>query len=419
MILVKKSYITLKENGFIITFYKIFYKLNLIYFNKLRKKSKWKHASYIGKRIIALYPEELWFYEKQIECYRNLKEYDLENRLLEKYINEQFNSFSKTISEIKKEISSNYNLESEYKLLGGFENVGFMEHSAVSKKYLTKIILNSGWRENTFYSKIYPLHPRLQKVTPKMINLESDSSTNMNFITTEKIEGIIPEFNDGVIKKVIEITQILNSIKQTNIKHLFPMDEFKNLDHLKVINSEVGVFGNLAYFNEINKELPNRLVIYQLLSELENTGYSPHSIRLIKRLEKVILENKMYKKLFPNKHYSFRHGDLTLNNIIQKIPSGELKLLDWGNSRMGPKWFDITGFLALTKISFNDINKLYLQGEFSSCLDPVEKLFFIYTLIVIWFNVLSKKEFGNNYDIYLEPAIKQLETIERIIINTN
>ncbi|MGP4106327.1 hypothetical protein [Virgibacillus sp. L01] len=76
---------------------------------------------------------------------------------------------------------------------------------------------------------------------------------------------------------------------------------------------------------------------------------------------------------------------------------------------IGPSWCDIAGFLGESKYSFERIHTEYINSEVSSHLEPIEKLFLVYTIIVLWFTEFSKEEFDNSHDIYLRPAIELLE----------
>ncbi|MCR2822017.1 phosphotransferase [Lederbergia panacisoli] len=385
----------------------------MYYFNKLSREKKWNQASYIGERIIANYPEEIWFYPKLIECYQNINEERRANQILGKYIDLKFNGFSREIEEIETQISSNQPISSEYKWFGGYQNNGFMVHLVENKKYLSKLCSYWSWRERIFYLEIYKRYPRIRDITPLMVSFIESGKSNMYYITSEKIEGAYPLFTDDVIKKVIHMTHIVSSIKYGEICNLFPTSYYPDINELDVPNKKSPTFGVLRYFNEIHKEKPNKELFATLLNQMDELNYSKDSIKLIKRLRTVIIENYMFKKIIPTNHFSLRHGDLTQRNMILERDSEKLLFLDWGQVGIGPSWYDIAGFLGQSKWSFDKINTFHL----SIINDPIEKLFFIYTLILVWFNVLSKDEFNNQHDLYLKPAIEQAEILEQRILS--
>jgi serine/threonine protein kinase len=414
MSFLRKIYVIFRENGLIILFYKLIQRFNIYYFNKLIGNEKWKQASFIGGRLIALYPQELWIYQRQIECYRKLKDEEQANQLLEKYLNVKFNGLTRAMEQIKGQISFDLPIKSEYVWLGGGENNGFIEHTVKKNKYLTKIT-SRGWRERLFYLEIYNQYPGLQEITPKMVSLESNGS-NIYLITTEKIEGKKPGITDKVIREVIKKNCLISSIKYDEINHLFTTFEYKKFDPFKVLDKEEIIFVNLGYLNEVHKKLPNRLVLSTLQNKLEELNHSLETIGIIKRLEKVILKNNMYEMIIPNKHYSLQHSDLKPDNMIIDGSTGKLLILDWGRIKIGPRWNDIAGFLGFAKLPFHRIRYLFLENGNAPNYDLIEKLFFIYTLILVWFNVLSKDEFDNKQDLYLKPAIEHLEFLGSEII---
>nr|WP_272495810.1 phosphotransferase [Bacillus pinisoli] len=133
-------------------------------------------------------------------------------------------------------------------------------------------------------------------------------------------------------------------------------------------------------------------------------------IKVVDHLNNLIFGENYYKFISPEVHFTLQHGDFFKANMLINNHTGELKIIDWVGVRLGPRWVDIALFLGTIKLPFDIIRNNFLDHDRCNY-EPVEKLFFIYTLIVSWAVTFNKNEVENCFENFYSPALDYLESI--------
>ncbi|MCI1590690.1 phosphotransferase [Heyndrickxia oleronia] len=416
MHLLKKTYKIIIHEGFFALFHKFLLWKKYKSFVKQISQKYWKKAIILGEKLILRYPNEIECYQLLAECYRELGQNNLANLTLKKGLH-LYMPLEKIVDCIRKGFNNQTISFSEYCYLGGEQNLGCIEHILKDiedeKKYLTKIsFMSSNEKERHFYTKIYPRFQSIKTITPRVVQYQELTSGNLLLITMEKIQATNLYQIEEIINKVMNASKIISSIKYTEVSNLLPKPDFDKdfqLFHSYLIDHPICA---LHSFIAIHKREANEQLFYLMSKRMQELNYSVKSKSLIKRLENAILANRLYTHISPELHYSLQHGDFDTHNILIEETSSKLYIIDWGNMRIGPEWVDIAGFFGLSKIRFQVINNQFLLNDaFSGHLEPIEKLFFIYTLIVTWFVVFTVEEFNEKIEDYLRPAVLSIESM--------
>ncbi len=385
--------------------------INDSYFKKLIRDKKWLKASKVGEKLVSQYHSDINNRRNLARCYWELHEYKLASKALKLDM-----SLEDIVLKSKAQIPvATEFIESKYLNLGGKKNLGIIEHKSKlrAEMYYTKISLKSD-NEKLFYKEIYrTFGSKIQSITPKILSINYIEQDNITLVTTEKVEGKRPDtVSRSLLDSVIRINNVITSIRYKDINNLIEQPdfntEFKLFSDRKPRNPRV----LLKSFIAIHKREANEKLFRLIYERMHKLQHSIESIKLIKRLESIILSSKIYEKLEPEVHYSILHGDFGKDNLLNNRKEEKLYIIDWGSFRTGPSWVDIVNIMVNLKLSFTEIKVYYLSNSEAYFEDRnIEQIFFLYTILVAWFITMSKDEFDKQHENYLKPAINYLEDL--------
>lgn len=310
-------------------------------------------------------------------------------------------------------------VDSRYMYLGGRVNYGFVEHWPVEKTasgndrgYLTKIARAGSTgvkKEKRFYRQICERFSVLQEFTPPLVDITEIKEKDLTFLTLRKIAGTVPdnkEFLDGISG----VQEILAAIKYDQIKGCLDDDLTSGfwLDHTKVpVGRRTGYTFASIHQPTTNKKIINWL--YQKAAGQKGAGELQAQIGRIKHL---ILDRQLYARLDPGVNYCLAHGDFGRYNLLADS-DGRVYVLDWSNYLAAPRGYDMAYYFRKIKWKWRKIEKEFLAcPERSGYLTPLEKIFFIYALIVLRFvEEFTDTPFREDYRKFLEPAVDCLEKL--------
>ena len=382
----------------------------------------WGKAARIGEWLIKLFQKRLEYYHILARCYIALGEEDSATKVLRKGLEKNL-LYSKIIGYLSETPGGYIPKATKYVYFGGEQNLGCIEQSVVIdgivEKYLTKISTISGFeKEKLFYQSIYNSYPKIKGITPYLIDIKEIAEDNLVLIRMKKVMGIVPPLNKEMINKAINANKIITSIRYGAIKGDVPMEEKDGEFKLYYGKNRKHPICALQSFSSIHIENVNRQLFASIFKSMKAKGYTYKSIELIKRVESVIIGHRLFTKICPDVHYSLLHGDYGKQNMLVDYKDGNLYIIDWGNMRIGPTWVDIAGFFGQLMQPFHVVKDEFLfNDKVSSDFEPIEKLFFVYTLIVTWFIVFTKREFEENHYLYISPAVEAMEALKKEIIS--
>lgn len=389
-------------------------------FHKYLVRKDWERVLIYCYRLANNHPEKIEYHQRVARCLKELGRDDEATIALEK----GFNNIS-TLNEVMKILEPTLGFGptviSKYIYMGGDQNYGCIEHTKSInqhvKKYITKIsALSSVENEKKFYLEIYKNFPDIHEITPKLLDYTEWSNPKLTLITMEKIEGTSPLINKKIIGDVIKASKIIASIRYEKLMDCIPNPNLNDDFHLIFDIYPRHPIKALHSFSSIHLKTTNEQLFELIYKRMGKLKYSLASFKSMERLENVIFQKNLYQKIKPKVHYSLQHGDFQKHNMILDS-NGNLFIIDWGNMRVGPRWVDIAGYLGQLKEPFQVVkDEFLLNKDKSDHFELIEKIFFVYTLIVIWFIVFPRREFESKHDQYHGPAIEYMESMIQYIL---
>ncbi len=357
----------------------------------------------IGEKIVKMFPDDLYNYQKLARAYWKNKDVDNATNTLRRGIKVNYNiELDEMICEIEKSISNKSLLiANKFIFKGGHQNYGLIEHTFEEKTLLTKILTLKQSKGEFIVQDLQQKYITFNNITPSIIKILTIK--DLCFITMEKIEGEEPKLiNTNLIEKVYEINSSITSVKYGDLSRLF--NEQIVSQYINPIN-RIEIFKTFYQVNQNNKE------IFSIISEfLIKNNYPLKSLKIIDYLNDNIVVHNFHEHIIPEHHFTLQHGDFLKDNMLMNNQSGDLKVIDWGGIRVGPRWVDLAVFLGVTKQPFYEILQNFLEHKRCDY-DPVEKLFFIYTLIVTWIVIFNKEEIEDFHQIFCRPALLYFEAL--------
>ncbi|WP_139365151.1 phosphotransferase [Litchfieldia alkalitelluris] len=312
------------------------------------------------------------------------------------------------ISEIEAAVGGNTTTDSEIVYAGGEQNIGCIVTKTTNKDYLTKVSIGYN-RECFFYTRIYPIllkqfNDEAIFLSPfiKLIRLKE---SNIHAVVMRKITGTNINILE-TMQKIITLNQRCSSITYRDLTDQYPFDELHQAFVLFHPTNAKDPITALHSFSGIHKQENNESLFRQVKKHFRKRHYR-ESVAIFDRLEQFILTNKMYEKVDPNINYTLQHGDLFEHNLIQH--KDDVFYIDWGCARFGPKGLDMAGFLGRLKMPFEFIFKHYIHHQHGNHLSHIDKILFLYMLMITWLIVYEKDELDNIAATDLQYAIDQLE----------
>jgi thiamine kinase-like enzyme len=406
VILFKKAIVSLFKNGLNITLKKIIYTRRQNRFLKhYYNKSTILKAIKIGEKIIKMFPENLYNYQQLARAYWKNKDNDSALKILKKGIKVNYNiDLEEVICEIERSIAkNNIFISSKFTFMGGHQNFGLIEHELEDKILLTKILPFKESKGEFIIKDLQQKNKTFKNITPSILNILTIK--DLCFITMEKFDGEEPKIIDSnLIKKVIELNRSITSIEYSELPKIL------NEHSSNQINTPLNRHELYKIFYQFNNN--NEEVFSSIKQFFINNNYPLESLEIVDYLNKIIVVYGYYKQIIPQNHYSLQHGDFLKDNMLTNYQSMNLKVIDWGGIRVGPRWVDLAVFFAVTKETFNNILQNFLENKYCD-FEPIEKLFFVYTLMVAWIGRCNKEEFMGSYQSFCNPA---LEYFEKLIV---
>lgn len=365
---------------------------------------EWENAKIEVNELITLNPGKSEYYFLLGRIYSFLDSYKEAKNIYKKGIECRHNcSIEEVINRIQCGITNNpTEIKTEYVLSGGRNNYGAFIHNIGEKKFFTKITnfgTRDARREEAFYKDILMTYPALRKLVPQFV--DSKVIDNVLYLTSEMIEET--PISSEQLMDVINAMQRVSTIKSSKIVEKYPNPNY--LFQMK--NRAISI---VIFFTQIHKRSYNEQ-LFKLLYKLLNQNNYPKSVmHIINRLEALIMDNKLYALINPEEHYSLLHGDMIKPNIKNDGKEKDIKIFDWATFTTGPHFIDIARYLSDLLIPYSEIKDLYLNNpDTGENLSIVEKIFFNYSLILLYIMRLKEKDVEKRLNDCILPCLTDLE----------
>lgn len=293
-------------------------------------------------------------------------------------------------------------VDSEYLYLGGKNNLGSIVHESKNYKYITKISVYSevAKQEEKFYKDILEDFPILKELAPSYVC--SEVIDNILYLTITKIDNV-PLYSKGRLD-IIETSKKLTSISYKDIVSRYPNPKYAFV----VENRPISI---VQFFTKIHEKKYNEFLFDGMYKLIEQNNYPSAIKEIILRLEGAIMPYRLYLFINPEKHYSLIHGDFIPSNIKRRDNDSSIIVLDWAMYTVGPRFLDIAKFFSATPAPFSMVKKLYLNDLHEENSSMIEKVFFLYALILLYITRLTEKYVESRLNDCIYPALDELETL--------
>ena len=323
--------------------------------------------------------------------------------------------FNKLVKNIQSGFAENTSdVKSNYIYVDGKNNLGGFIHTYQGKRFFTKISPYSNkktgaGREESFYKQVCTEFTHLKGFTPKYI--DSQIIDGILYLTIEMIDSI--QNDKQPLKAVVQLSQQISSIRYEQVIHNYPRPnyvyQFKRGRAISVVH----------FFTHIHEKKYNTKLFDSLKLIIKQQKYPKAATQVITRLEESIMRNQLYNYIHPTKHYGLLHGDLGYQNVIVNQNDGLPRILDWSTYTIGPHFIDIARYLTSLLVPYSTIKTLYLDDNPNGQrLSTIERIFFLYAVILFYFQKIGRLGIETNISSDLLPALEDLEVLVMQFKNT-
>ncbi len=297
------------------------------------------------------------------------------------------------------------NVESTYEYIGGRNSFGSILHRVNNNiVFYTKIQINF---EN--YSKELFFYKNRKKLLTNRFNspdlIGEITIDDMNYLTISFLKG-----TPAGLDNVADVVRAAVSIASAG--DVWRMSVHNKDCTLKVRSRSLTSI--IRFFSCIDQKSVNDSLVDDLRICLEKTTHAVEGRQVLDRLAAIVQGKMAYKLLDVSRHFSVVHGDFFPCNISIDESSGEVNVIDWASLMLGLKSIDIATYLCRLKFNFSDIKKHALSGFPEFFESPVDRVFFVYTVIAMNICLLRTSDAHYQYnsrivnDVLL-PAIDYFE----------
>lgn len=366
---------------------------------------QWEAARRIAKRLIRLHPQNA---EYQFLLGRS--ESFLSNRTKAKKAYRRAlslrhdSSFEEVTFRVQQGFAENpAEVKSRYVYIDGKNNLGAFIHEYNGRSYFTKISTytsphNGAGREIGFYKNLVEEFPDLNTIIPHYIH--SMVIDKIAYLTIEMInsaEGVQP-----AAAKVIQASKQISAVRYQDLAEKYPppryVYQFRKGRAISVVH----------FFTQIHQESRNRKLFGALNLIMKQHAYPAGIRKLVQRLESAIMDHQLYLHIKPDEHYSLLHGDFAFQNLLVEGGTGSIRAIDWTSYTTGPHFIDPARYFSSLLMPYEEIKSAYLEADDRNW-TSIEKIFFLYALIVFYFQKLGRKGIESELSDFILPALEDLE----------
>ncbi|WP_096437958.1 cell division protein ZapB [Alteribacter populi] len=374
----------------------------------------WNAAKTVANSLIKMSPKKADYHLRLGRTYSFLSEYKKAKKAYRTALELKHQlPLDSLIENIQRSFAENPNeVSSKYIFIDGKNNLGAFVHDHGDKKYFTKISLyknksTGAGREETFYKNLCADFPQLKSLVPQYV--DSQIIDQISYLTIEMIDSL--PITSEHLQKVIETSQQVSTVKYREVIDSYPIPNY-------VFQYKKGrAISVVHFFTHIHKEAYNQKIFESLHLITKNHNYPKAVIQIIHRLEAVIMNNQLYKYMVPDKHYSLLHGDFAFQNQMINKADETPRIIDWTSYTVGPHFIDIARYMTSLLIPYPKVKNCYLDDhDTGGKLTNIEEIFFLYALILFYFQKFGRKRIETEVSNFLLPA---LEDLEKLVLKMN
>ncbi|MFG6146958.1 hypothetical protein [Halobacillus sp. B23F22_1] len=368
---------------------------------------EWDSAERAAQSLVKLSPHKANYHFRLGRTYSFLNKKNNAKKCYQKALELVHQcSFDELISRIQSGfIKDNQKVKTRYIFIDGKNNLGAFIHKTGQKTFFTKIAnytnaQNGAGREENYYKEVRQAFPQLQSVSPQYI--DAQVIDKISYLTIERLEASPVTLENSQL--VIEAAQKAASVPYSRLIGRYPIPnyvfQFKKGRAISVVH----------FFTHIHEKTYNEKMFESIQTIITQYNYSNTIKHLMKRLQSAVMDNQLYQRISPEEHYTLQHGDLAFQNLMVDRKEGTVKIIDWPSYTAAPHFIDIARYFTSIKATYEEVKNLYLlRDSSSSTLPPIEEVFFLYALIVFYFQKLGPITSASRLSEFILPALEDLE----------
>lgn len=294
-------------------------------------------------------------------------------------------------------------VRSRYIFTDGKNNLGAFVHRYRGRKYFTKIAAytdarHGAGRETGFYKTLADEFPSLKNIIPGYRH--SLIIDDISYLTIELIDadnGAQPD-----LAGVVQASRGITAVRYSDLAEKYPLPgyayQFRKGRAISVVH----------FFTQIHQESYNRKLFDALKLIMDQHSYPSGIRKLIRRLETAVMDHQLYLQIDPAAHYSLLHGDFAFQNLLVEKSTQSVRAIDWSSYTIGPHFIDLARYFTSLPLPYKEIKSAYLDAD-ETGLSAIEEIFFLYALIVFYFQKLGRKGIESELSDFIFPAVEDLE----------
>lgn len=291
---------------------------------------------------------------------------------------------------------NSYQANSSYILLGGFDNLGGLEHRTETGEYFTKIVRARRDREKLFYDGLLTQHPQLSEISPTYHC--SQDFDSLRYLT---VQMLAPPDPAPELSEVIDISRTIQSVGYGDIG-----DQYSNPTY--TFDLRLNTPSVVKGFTQIHRAYFNRQLfdtLHRLTASAEDADTAE---RIVTHLETIIMRNRLYVLISPPEHYTLLHGDFKPSNIMSDSSTHRFRVIDWQGFRIGPRFLDLAKYVVHAKTPYTRIKDEYLFNHGAGGLSTVEQIFFLYAYVLMVLLTSMRKPLTTGLAANIDPALSDM-----------
>lgn len=370
-------------------------------------KGDWKGAENVAEQLVSLHPEKANYHFRLGRTYAFRNKYEQAETFYKTGLKQKHGmSFDYLIEKIQRGFSDNPSeVSSKYTFTNGKNNFGAIIHTYGEKEYFTKIsnYTIGAYHEEAFYRDLCAQFPVLKDIAPGFI--DAQVIDKMLYLTIEMIDD--DRFAAEQLEDVIKASSTITSILYKDI-----IDDYSNRKYAYQLKNRS--ISAVQFFTQIHQKEYNEKLMSALATIMKQQQQPKSVYQVIERLESIIIDNKLYTFIQPERHYTLQHGDLTHYNIKIEKHTGNLRLFDWATFHIGPRFMDMIRYFTKRFTPYSVIKDKYLFNEEANGeMQLIEQIFFLYALIVLYLLVPNAegKSMNTRMDEFILPALHDMDEL--------
>ena len=282
----------------------------------------------------------------------------------------------------------------------------------------TKVVnptTRSAARERDFYTRLTRSSGELAALAPRFVDYRRVPGSPYAMLTVEAIAGRRPGISD--VRAVRETWLRVARGSEELAQHGVHLERSRLRDGARRLAARL--LARPPLWPETAAWLHTRRGSSDLFAALDGTLRRGRASRRLvgaaAQLRSFWFTNALHRKISPDDHYTFVHGDFHEANLIVEEGTGRCRVIDWESASWGPTSLDFSRFAAgLQGFEFHHFGRERLlpaqvdESAPPACRGPIAPLLLVIMATARWLSQHEPKHVESRFDATIKPALDWL-----------